>query len=151
MRRWREPGPLRDDEGSALVEFVALALLVMIPLVYVVMAVARVQSAAYAVSTAVREAGRVYATSASDAQGRQRAGTAARLALADHGLDLPDGTLRLHCAGGACLSPGSRIEVSLNLAVPLPFLPQNLGEGTDLSIPVSAGHVEVVDTYRDPQ
>lgn len=141
----------RDDEGSALIEFVALALLVLVPLIYIVMAVARVQSAAYAVTTAVREAGRVYATSGSDAQGRQRAIAAARIALADHGLELPANGLHLHCAGGTCLAPGSRVEVSLSLSVPLPFLPQNLSAETDLAIPVSADHVEVIDTYRDPQ
>ncbi len=145
------PRESRDDEGSALVEFVALALLVLVPLIYIVMAVARVQSAAYAVTTAVREAGRVYATSGSDVQGRQRALAAARIALADHGLELPAGGLHVRCAGGPCLTPGSRVEVSLSLSVPLPFLPQNLSEGTDLAIPVSADHVEVVDTYREPQ
>ena len=140
-----------SEEGSALVEFVALALLVMIPLIYIVMAVARVQSAAYAVTTAVREAGRVYATSATDVQGRQRAAAAARLALADHGFELTSGALQVRCAGGPCLAPGTRVEVSVRLSVPLPFLPQNFERGTDLSVPVSADHVEVIETYRESE
>jgi Flp pilus assembly protein TadG len=54
---------LCDDRGNAIVEFVFLAVLLMVPLVYVLLTVFKVQAAAYAVSSAAREAGRVYATS----------------------------------------------------------------------------------------
>ena len=60
------------ESGNAIVEFVYLAVLLMVPLVYVLITVFRVQAASYAVSSAAREAGRVYATSSSidDADGR---------------------------------------------------------------------------------
>ena len=54
------------DEGNAIVEFVVLAMLLMLPLVYVLLAVFRVQTASYALSSAALEAGRVFATAPSE-------------------------------------------------------------------------------------
>ena len=46
------PGPpgvrLGDDRGSAVVEFVTLGVLLLVPLVYLVLAMGRVQAATYA-------------------------------------------------------------------------------------------------------
>ena len=69
-------------------EFVYLAILLMVPLVYVLLTVFRVQGAAYAVSSAAREAGRVYATSESPDDAYERAFAAASIVMADSGLEL---------------------------------------------------------------
>ena len=50
------------DEGRAIVEFIAVGLLVLVPIVYLVVTLGRVQAAAFAVSTAAREAGRAFTT-----------------------------------------------------------------------------------------
>ena len=52
----------RGDDGNAIVEFVYLAVLLMVPLVYVLLTVFQVQRAAFAASSAAREAGRVFVT-----------------------------------------------------------------------------------------
>lgn len=147
--RWRDR--VACDDGTAVVEFVVLAVLVLVPLLYVVMCVARVQAAAYAATQAVREAGRVYVTAESVAQAAQRAGTAARLAVSDQGFELPAGALSVTCAGGACLSPGSQVRVRVSLDVPLPLLPDALADAVPSTIPVVATHLAAVDSYRaDP-
>lgn len=46
------------ERGNALVEFTWLAVLLMIPLVYLMLTVFQVQKAAYAMEAASREAGR---------------------------------------------------------------------------------------------
>ena len=62
-------GRLRPDrrhsgeQGSAVVEFVTLGVLLLVPLIYLVLTVARIQAGAYAVSMAAREAGRAFVTS----------------------------------------------------------------------------------------
>ena len=71
--------------GSAIVEFVFLAVLMMVPLFYLVMVLARLQSGAYAVSAASREAGRAYVTAQVSARAPSRAHSAAGLAFADQG------------------------------------------------------------------
>ena len=138
----------RDDDGTALVEFVVVAVLLMVPLVHVVLAVAAVQRTSFAASTAVREAARAFVTSDSPAAGRTRARAAARLALADHGLTLPAGALAVTCLDDPCLAPGGRVSVGLRMAVPLPGLAALLDGAVPAQVPVSAVHEEVVDVYR---
>ena len=81
------------DAGNALIEFVFIAVLILIPLVYFVVAIASVQRSTVAVTHAAREAGRAFATADSTDQGVQRAEVAVRLALADQGLS-DDANLR---------------------------------------------------------
>jgi hypothetical protein len=142
----------RDDTGSAIVEFIVIGVCVLVPMVYVVQCAMTVQAAALASSQAVREAGRAFSTAAVEADGRSRAAAAARLAFADQGLDLPVGALRLACADGPCLSPGSVVDVSLAWQVPLPWLPAAwTGEGR-AALPITAFQRVPVDDYRgDPQ
>lgn len=73
----------RGDDGNAVVEFVYLAVLLMVPLVYVVLAVFDVQRAAFGVTEAARQAGRTWVASGCD---DDRARAAADLALADQGI-----------------------------------------------------------------
>ena len=61
VRRLGNAGP-GAQAGSAIVEFVFLAVLMLVPLFYLVMVLARLQAGAYAVSAASREAGRAYVT-----------------------------------------------------------------------------------------
>ncbi|HYO20081.1 MAG TPA: pilus assembly protein, partial [Dermatophilaceae bacterium] len=75
------------QSGSAIVEFVFLAVLMMVPLFYLVMVLARLQAGAYGVSAAAREAGRAYVTAPVVPQARARAESAAALAFADQGFE----------------------------------------------------------------
>ncbi len=77
----------RGDDGSALIEVTWLAILLMVPLVYVLLSVFDVQRGAFGVSAASRAAGRAYSLADTDAEGRSRARAAARTALADQGFD----------------------------------------------------------------
>ena len=134
------------DEGNALVEFTYLAVLLMVPLVYVLLTVFQVQRAAFGVTEAVRQAGRAYARADSVEQAEDRAAAAARMALGDQGLRNGPSPLE-RCLGGPCLSPGSRVRVSLTYRVRLPLISRVLGGGGG-TIPVTATHVEYVDRYR---
>ena len=69
--------PSYDDEGTAIVEFVWLSVLLLIPLVYVVLGVFEVQRTALAASTAARSAGRAFLTAPTEASARGRAERAA--------------------------------------------------------------------------
>lgn len=146
MTRW--PRRFHSDEGAAVVEFVVLVVLVLVPVVYVVLAATRVQAGAYAVTQAAREAGRAFVQANSPGEGASDARLATAIALRDQGFDLRPGTLSVDCGDGRCLTPGSTIHVSVSLRVALPFLPDSLAESTAGSIRVSADHVVPVDEYR---
>ena len=137
-----------DDRGSAAIEFIVLGIGLLVPLVYLATAAATVQAAAYASAQAVREAGRAFSSSATPAQGRRLAESAARLAFVDQGLDLPTSALRISCSDGPCLSPGSAVEVVLAWEVPLPWLPGTLAADAPARIPVEARHRVPVDDFR---
>jgi hypothetical protein len=129
------------------VEFVFLAVLLMVPLVYVLLTVFRVQGASYAVSGAAREAGRVFVASADESGAADRARTAAAIALADNGIRLQDAALSIVCSADPCLTPGARVEVALAYDVGLPLVPRVLGRAP-ASVQVSSSHLQVVDRFR---
>ncbi len=131
------------DEGAAVVEFVVLAVVVMVPLVYVVLVILQVHAGTYAVVTAAREAGRAYVSSDNTTAGSARARAAAKVALADQGFAEPQ--LRVRCTDGPCLAPGSRVQIQVATSIAIPLTPYGDGRW---SIPVSAGHEVAVDTYR---
>ncbi len=137
----------RDEGGSAVVEFVALGVLLLIPLVYLVMMLARVQAGSYAVSLAAREAGRAYVTAdtGDDAPGRAQA--AARIAFMDHAFE-KSGRLVIGCDGTPCLRPDGRVETTATVRVPLPLVPAFVRDVIPLSVPVSASHLSTVDRFR---
>lgn len=72
-----------SDSGSAVVEFVFAAVLMMVPLVYLVVTVATVQQAQLAVTNAARDAGRAFATGKNVDDALARARVAARIAFDD--------------------------------------------------------------------
>lgn len=137
-----------SDRGSAVIEFLIVGVLLLVPLAYGVSALTRVQAGAMASTMAVREAARAFVSAPTTALGQTRAAAAAELALADQGFDLPPGALQIHCRGGACLQPGSSVDIALRWQVPLPLLPEALP--LPAAVPISAEHTANVDEYRGP-
>jgi Flp pilus assembly protein TadG len=140
---------LRDENGSAIVEFTFLAVLFMVPLLYLLLTVFQVQRAAYAVTAATREAGRAFVTADSATVAFDRAYAAAGISLADHDLSVDASAMTIDCAGGtSCLAPGSQVTVAMEVEVPLPFVPALWDGSFAAALPVRASHVQVVDSYR---
>jgi hypothetical protein len=135
------------ERGSALVEFVFLAVLMLVPLIYLVMVLARLQAGSYAASAAVREAGRAYVTAQRQQDAGPRADAAARIAFEDQGF-AGDGVLGMSCDGDPCLRPDGRITMQATVTVPLPLVPAFARDVVPLEVPVSASHVAVVDRFR---
>jgi hypothetical protein len=156
----REPGvaaPLRarfrlggagdgTQAGSAVVEFVFLAVLMMVPLFYLVMVLARLQAGAYGVSVAAREAGRAYVTAEVPAHAPPRAQSAAGLAFADQGFER-GGRIEIGCDGMPCLRPAGRVTIMATVEVPMPLVPAFFSGIVPMRIPVSATHVATVDRF----
>ncbi len=138
----------RDDEGNAMVEFVFLAVLLMVPLVYVLLTVFRVQGAAYAVSSAAREAGRVFTTTESSDGASDRAFAAAAMVMRDSGLALSPRELHIRCAADPCLTPGATVDVSIAYRVALPLVPRVFHGSAPATVRVTSDHLEVVDRFR---
>ena len=136
----------RGDDGNALVEFTYLAVVLVLPLVYVLVTVFQVQRAAFGVTEAARQAGRAYVTTTTG-DPSARAQAAADLAMRDQ---IPGfGTAALSVTGdGFGLTPGSTVRVRVTHAVTLPVVGGLLG-AVQPTIPVTATHLEVVDRFRE--
>ncbi|MHB8187233.1 MAG: pilus assembly protein [Dermatophilaceae bacterium] len=132
--------------GSAIVEFVFLAVLMLVPLFYLVMVLARLQAGAYAVSAASREAGRAYVTAPLSEQAPARAHSAAGLAFGDQGFE-SEGSIQIGCDGTPCLRPEGRVQIKATLWVPMPLVPVFFAAIVPLQIPVSATHIATVDRF----
>jgi hypothetical protein len=141
----------RSDRGSAMLEFIAVGVGVLVPLAYIVLAAGGVQAAVFASTQAVREAGRAYASAPSAEQAHARAWGAARMAFDDHGLELPAHALTVTCVAGRCLDPGTAVAIDLRWRVPVPWLPETFAGSAPGLVPVHVRHVVPVDDYRgDP-
>lgn len=140
----------RDERGSALVEVTWLSILLLVPLVYVVLAVFQVQRSAFAVNAATRVAGRAYTLAPDQAEAGRRASAAAEVAMEDQGLHLSPGAMSLGCEPDPsdCLSPGSVVHVRLVYQVRLPLVPDALGGGAP-SIRVEGEHTVPYGSFRE--
>ena len=128
-------------------EFVFLAVLLLVPLLYVVITAVSVQRSAFAMTAAARDAGRAYATAGSDSLGEARAEAAVQLALADQGVRWsPDG--RVVRCDPCVYAPGSIFTVSLAAEVPMPLVPSWLCHARCIAeIGVAANHTERISCY----
>jgi hypothetical protein len=140
------------DEGSAIVEFVSLGVLLMVPLVYLVIVLAQLQSAVFAVESAARDGARSYVSAPDVTTARARLAALTTLALTDQGLaddDDPPPQVQVACSAQPCLTPEASVTVTVRVEVVLPGLPAFAERLVGARIPVQADASAVVDGYRE--
>lgn len=146
---------LRSDGGNAIVEFVLLGVLGMVPLIYLVVAVSAVQRNTFAVTQAAREAGRAYATADDESSAQARARYAVDLALADQHVSSADVRVAYVPAGATCgssstgdvasLQPGAEFAVCVTRSIVVPGVPSVLDAHRNT---VTGRFVVHIDDYR---
>ena len=122
----------RRDEGAAVVEFVFLAILLMVPIVYLVLTLARAQESAFAAEAVARDVSRAAVVGGVEAlqdgasypqaerAARERADVVLGATLADFHLQPSDAEVVLTCTSSPCLEPGSDVIVDVTITVTLP-------------------------------
>jgi hypothetical protein len=132
-------GLLDGARGSALVEFTFIAIVVFVPLVYIVAGFSAVQRGVFASTAAAREAGRAMGTAPDPATGAARAEAAARLAVQDQSIQAGDVRVAYAPAGAGCdaaggyapaLTPGEEFSVCVTVTVRIPLLPEFVDANT---------------------
>lgn len=152
MRRARTGAT--DDAGAAVVEFVFIAVLLMVPVVYLIVALAQVQSATFAAQAAARDGSRAAVVGGVDALRDGSSGVQAQRAAGAHadavmGVTLADfriesSEFELTCSSSPCLEPGSDMLVNVTVTVDLPVIGSLLPHGT---VTVSSSSSSPVDGY----
>lgn len=147
------------DAGSATLEFIALTLIMLVPLVYLVIAVGQIQAGTFAVQAAARDGARgaavqgvAHLKDGFDAEqalvaGTRRAEAAADIAFTDLGVAVAgeSAMVKVGCTGGACFEPGTDVWVRVDAQVPLPGMPDFLRGSVPLAVTVSATAVSPID------
>jgi Flp pilus assembly protein TadG len=148
---------VRHDSGNAAIEFIFVALMILVPIAYFVTAVAQVQRSNVSVAQAAREAGRAFASGESTADAVARARAAVRLALADQGLP-DDAEVRFVPAAASCrsgsvtpvLAPGAVFAVCVVRRTQLPGVPTLLAGHGITTIGRYLIHVDDFRTVQSP-
>jgi hypothetical protein len=141
-----------DDRGSASLELITAGVLLLVPLVYLVVALSAIQGAALATEGAARQAARVYVRADDDASGRREARAAVEVALADQGV-APDGiALDITCTPDPrrCHAPRSLVRVSVRVAAALPLAPPVAGPDAPGAVTVRGTADERVSVFVRP-
>ncbi len=111
------------EEGSAVVEFTFLAQLLMVPLVYFIITVGQIQGGSFAVVGAADQAAKVFVAQPDAKSAQAAAEQAALIALADFGHETGQARVSTRCDPSDCGAAGTAVTVTVNLSVPLPFVP----------------------------
>ena len=135
-----------DDRGSASIEFLVAGFVLLIPVVYLMIAMSSIQSASFAVEGAARQAARVFVESPDDASARDAMARAVEFALVDHGVDPTAASVSITCDSDPCLTRRGTVTVSVALAAQLPLMPPVAGT-IPLTIPLDASATQRVSRF----
>ncbi len=151
--RARARSVLRGERGSAIVEFVILAVVVFVPLTYGVIAFAAIQRAVFASTEAARQAGRAYGTAPDPSAADQRAEYAAVLAVESQGVEPTDVAVWAAPASSSCeddavryvpsLAPAEQFVVCVQVTIRVPLIPEFITSNTS-----TGRYVVTMDHFR---
>lgn len=152
----RASGP---DDGAAIVEFIGLSLLLLIPLLYLVVTLSLIQAGAFAAESAARDAARSAVVGGVDALENghsrtsatnvalNRAHAVSSVVIEDFGFDpQDDATVRLTCSSQPCLAPGSDVRADVQIRVALPGIPGFIDAVIPLGVTVHGNAISPVDS-----
>ncbi|MDO5619608.1 hypothetical protein [Kocuria sp.] len=111
------------DDGSALVEFSALSVILLVPLVIFVAVLAQAQAASFAAVAAAQQGSQVIANVPADELDLAAVESAARLPAMDQGLAPEEIEIRVSCSDGTCQDAGAVATVTAVTTVELPRIP----------------------------
>ncbi|MGN5731830.1 hypothetical protein [Arthrobacter psychrochitiniphilus] len=117
----KPPPGAKSEEGSAIIEFIFLAVLLMVPVAYLILTVGQLQGGAYAAVGAADQAAKVFVLHKEVPSAHQAAERAVRLAVADMGFDPDAATLSITCDPG-CSTAGAIVRAHVQLTVELPVV-----------------------------
>lgn len=135
-----------DDEGSAAFEFITVGVVLLVPLVYLIIALGAIQEQTLGAEAAARQTARVIALSP-DADTAELRGERVLADVSEHyGLDPDAVEVSVTClpATAACPAAGATITVTVAAKVALPLIPAIFGADDAASIPVEGTAVQKV-------
>ncbi|MCR2801196.1 TadE family protein [Microbacterium sp. zg-Y818] len=151
MPRWRASadGAAGDDEGAAALEFILVGVILLVPLVYLIVALGAVQGQTLGAEAGARHIARAVATAPNAATAAARTDAILAAVVDEYGLEPDAVEVAIRCtpAGSGCPASGATLHVTVATRVTLPLVPQVLGLEQVASIPVQAASVQKVSRF----
>lgn len=146
-RRWTDRR--LAEEGSAALEFIVIGLVLLVPVVYLIVALGLIQEQALGVEAGARQIARSVARAPDAVTARDVAETALEAVVDEYGLDADALGIALEChpAGAACPEAGATVVVTITVRVALPLVPPILGLDRLATVPVQASAAQRVSRY----
>ena len=147
MRRSKASSDLRaGEQGSASLEFLTVGMILLVPLVYLVLAVASIQAAALGVEGAARQAARVAVLRGDGTVSGSGVEQTVAVVLGDYGVDAGAASVDVSCTS-RCDEPGSRVTVHVLVAVALPLVPQALASSSIGTVQLESSATHTVSRF----
>lgn len=157
MLRWSRWAELRrrlraataGQEGSAALEFIAVGIVLLVPLVYLVVALGAIQGQAMGAEAGARHVARAVATAADAGTATDRADAVLRAVVTEYGMDPDAVEVSVLCrpVTADCPSAGATLVVTVRTRVALPLVPPVLGLERIASVPVEASSAQKVSRF----
>lgn len=126
MRRWL--ASMTREDGSAALEFILVGVILLVPVTYLVLALAAIQSHAFGAETTARVIAREIATADGDEDLTALSWRIMAQVAAEYDMDPALTQIDLSCTTpGPCPAAGATIVVTVTSSVALPFVPPVLG------------------------
>lgn len=137
---------VRNDDGSAALEFITVGVILLVPLVYLVIALGVIQEQTLGAEAAARHTARAIAIAPDVATAAARSDAVLAAIVEEYGLDADAVEVSLECAPGGveCPSAGATLIVTVTTRVRLPGVPPVFGLDRAASIEVQAESAQKV-------
>ncbi|WP_409047120.1 TadE family protein [Microbacterium sp. HA-8] len=137
------------DTGSAALEFVLAGVLLLVPLVYLVLALGQIQAHALGAESGARHIARAIASASGPAAADARAQAVLAATIAEYDLAPDSVRVTLSCvpATATCPEAGGTVVVTVSARARLPLVPGVLGLDRVASVPVEASAAQRVSRF----
>lgn len=154
-RRWNDQlrarlrAGLSEDEGSAALEFITVGVLMLVPLVYLIVALGLIQGQSLGAEAGARHIARAVSTASDAASATARADAVLRSIVDEYDIEPDDVRLSLTCVPSAAVCPeaGATIVVTISTRVALPLVPPVLGLDDLAVVPIEATAAQKVSRF----
>ncbi|GAA5028281.1 TadE family protein [Microbacterium fluvii] len=134
-----------DDAGSAALEFILAGVVLLVPLVYLVVALGQIQGQTMGVDAAARHVARAVATASDETEAAERVDLIVASVVDGYGLDADAVEVALTCRpAGECPRAGATLVVTVSTQVALPLVPEALGLSDLASVAVESASAQKI-------
>lgn len=140
---------LREERGAASLEFVTVGLVMLLPLIYLIVALGAIQAHSLGVEAAARHTARTIALADGTAAAGARADAVLTAVANEYGIDPGGLAVSVTCvpAASTCPAAGATVLVTVRARVLLPLVPAVLGLDRIASVPVAATAAQKVSRF----